>query len=71
VTSAKVRLSDRAQDIKKIKEQVNSLPDVDESKVAKYKSMLAKGEYKIQPDKVAEKMVNEHAYNAFFDTDDK
>src|ERR1700722_15425576 len=64
--SAKVKLSERAQDMKKIRAAVDSTPDVDEAKVAKYKSMLGKGEYKVDPKAVADKMVDEHAYNEFF-----
>lgn len=66
--SAKVKLSERAQDMKKIRAQVEKTPDVDEAKVAKYKSMLAKGEYKVDSKAVADKMVDEHAYNDFFNT---
>ena len=64
--SAKVKLSERAQDMKKIRAAVDSTPDVDEGKVAKYKSMLAKGEYKVDSKAVADKMVDEHMYNDFF-----
>ncbi len=66
VSSAKVNLSDRALDMKKIKDQINSSPDVDEAKVAKYKSMLAKGEYKVDSRAVADKMVDEHLRSEFF-----
>ena len=69
-SSAKVKLSERAQEMKKIKEAVHNTPDVDEAKVAKFKSMLAKGEYKVDAEKVADKMVEEHAYNKFFNGDD-
>jgi negative regulator of flagellin synthesis FlgM len=64
--SSKVKLSERAQDMKKIRGVVDSTPDVDEAKVAKYKSMLAKGEYKVDAKAIADKMVDEHAYNEFF-----
>ena len=66
IGSAKVKLSERAQDMKKIRAAVDSSPDVDEAKVAKYKSMLAKGEYKTDAKAIADKMVDEHAYNDFF-----
>ncbi len=64
--SAKVQLSERVQDMKKIREQINKTPDVDEAKVAKYKALIAKGEYKPDAKKVADKMVDEHAYSALF-----
>lgn len=66
LSSAKVKLSDRAQDMKKIRAAVESTPDTDEAKIAKFKSMIAKGEYKVDPKAVADKMVDEHAYNDFF-----
>src|SRR6266702_510477 len=66
--SAKVKLSERAQDMKKIRAAVDSAPDVDEAKVAKFKNLIAKGEYKVDSKKVADKMVDEHAYNEFFNT---
>ena len=62
-SSSKVKLSERAQDMKKIREVVDKSPDVDEAKVAKFKSMLANGQYKVDASKVADKMVDEHAYN--------
>ncbi|MDZ4678209.1 MAG: flagellar biosynthesis anti-sigma factor FlgM [Oligoflexia bacterium] len=65
LASAKVKLSERAQDMKKVKDVVNSVPDVDEAKVAKFKAMIAKGEYKPDSAKTADKMVDEHAYNDF------
>ena len=66
LASAKVKLSDRAQDMKKIKDQIAATPDVDEAKVNKYKSMLAKGEYKVDAKAVADKMVDETIKNDFF-----
>ena len=65
LNSAKVNLSDRAQDMKKIRAAVDSAPDVDEAKIAKFKSLLAKGDYKVDAKAVADKMVDEHAYNDF------
>src|SRR4051812_33354035 len=67
--SAKVKLSERAQDMKKVRSNVDSTPDVDEAKVAKFKSMIAKGEYKVDAQKVADKMVDEHAYGELFKSD--
>ena len=64
--SAKVKLSERAQDMKKIRERIDSTPDVDDAKVAKYKSMLSNGQYKVDAKAVADKMVDEHVKNDFF-----
>jgi negative regulator of flagellin synthesis FlgM len=66
MSSAKVKLSERAQDMKKIRERIDSTPDVDEAKVAKYKSMLQNGTYKVDAKAVADKMVDEHAKQDFF-----
>jgi flagellar biosynthesis anti-sigma factor FlgM len=64
--SAKVKLSDRAQDMKKIKSAVDAAPEADEAKIAKFKSLIANGQYKVDSKAVADKMVDEHAYNDFF-----
>ena len=58
--AAKVELSPRVQDIKKIKEIANKTPDVDAEKVAKFKQMIAEGKYKIDAKAIADKMVDEH-----------
>lgn len=63
VSSAKVKLSERAQDMKKIRNAVDSIPDFDEAKVNKLKDLIAKGQYKVDAQKVADKMVDEFAYN--------
>ncbi len=64
-SSAKVNLSERAQDMKKVRAAMDSTPDVDEAKVAKFKSLINSGNYKVDSGAVADKMVNEHAYNDF------
>jgi negative regulator of flagellin synthesis FlgM len=64
--SAKVKLSERATDMKKIKGIVDDQPDVDEAKIAKFKSLIASGKYKVDAEKVADKMVDEHAYGDLF-----
>jgi negative regulator of flagellin synthesis FlgM len=66
LSSAKVKLSDRAQDMKKIRSAVDAAPDADEAKIAKFKSLIANGDYKVDAKAVADKMVDEHAYNDFF-----
>lgn len=65
--SAKVQLSGRAQDIKKIRAAVDSAPDVDEAKVAKLKSLIASGQYKTDAKAIADKMVDEYAYGDILD----
>lgn len=58
--AAKVELSQRVQDIKKIKEIASKTPDVDADKVAKFKQMIAEGSYKVDAKAIADKMVDEH-----------
>ncbi len=59
-SSAKVNLSERAQDIKKIREVALASPDVDEEKVARLQKMIDEGSYKINADEIADSMVDEH-----------
>lgn len=62
--AAKVELSGRAQDIKKIKELANNSPDVDMNKVEKFKKLIAEGKYKVDAKAVADRMVDEHLLGA-------
>ncbi|MCC2677597.1 MAG: FlgM, negative regulator of flagellin synthesis [Pseudobdellovibrio sp.] len=62
--AAKVELSGRAQDIKKIKELANNSPDVDMNKVEKFKKLIAEGKYKVDSKAVADRMVEEHLLGA-------
>lgn len=62
--AAKVALSPRAQELKKIKELANSAPDVDMNKVEKFKRLIAEGKYKVDAKAVADKMVDEHVMAA-------
>ena len=57
--ATKVELSQRVQDIKKIKDIAEKTPDVDVEKVAKFKQMIADGSYKVDAKAIAEKMVDE------------
>lgn len=66
LASAKVKLSDRAHDMKKIRSAVDAAPEADEAKIAKFKSLIENGQYKVDSKAVADKMVDEHAYNDFF-----
>ncbi len=58
--SAKVDVSPRAQEAKKIKELAMAAPDVDEAKVAKFRQLIDDGKYKIDAKAIADKMVDEH-----------
>jgi negative regulator of flagellin synthesis FlgM len=68
--SAKVKLSERAQDMKKVRAAVDATPDADEAKIAKFKNLINSGQYKVDAKAVADKMVDEHAYNEFFNGED-
>lgn len=57
--SAKLDLSPRAKEMKKIKELAMSAPDVDEAKVKKFQELIDKGLYKVDSKKVADKMVDD------------
>jgi negative regulator of flagellin synthesis FlgM len=58
--AAKVELSSRAQDVRKIKELATAAPDVDAAKVEKFRKMIADGTYKVDAKAIADKMVDEH-----------
>lgn len=62
--SAKVDLSPRAQEMKKIKQLATSSPDVDEAKVKKFQDLIDKGLYKVDSKKVADKMVDDSLMSA-------
>jgi negative regulator of flagellin synthesis FlgM len=54
-------LSDRAREAKQIKELAMATPDVDEAKVAKFKKLIADGQYKVDSQALAEKMLKEYS----------
>lgn len=58
--SSRVELSPRAQEAKRIKELAMSTPDVDEAKVAKFRKLIDEGNYKVDAEAIADKMVDEH-----------
>jgi len=55
----KVDLSQNAREIKEAREQLDSIPDVREEKVAEIKSQLEKGTYNIDGKKIAFNMIRE------------
>ncbi len=57
--AARVDLSQRAQEMKKIKELAMKEPDVDMDKVAKFQKLIDEGKYKVNTKDVADKMVDE------------
>ena len=58
-SSAKVDLSSRAQEIRKAKELATPKDGIDEAKVARLQAMIDKGEYKVNAEAIADKLVDE------------
>jgi len=58
--SAKVDVSDRAQLMQRAKD-IASRPDtIDEAKVARLQKMIDEGNYKVDADSIADRLVDEH-----------
>ncbi|WP_111496345.1 MULTISPECIES: flagellar biosynthesis anti-sigma factor FlgM [Marinobacter] len=53
-----VSLSSQARDLKKLEEQMNSYPEVDDERVEQIKAALADGSYKVDAEKLAQKMLD-------------
>lgn len=62
--ATKIDLSQRAQDLKQIKELANASPDVDAAKVEKFRRLIDEGKYKTDSKAIADKMVDEHLFSA-------
>ncbi len=58
--SAKINLSNTAKDINNIKKLATPSQDIDLAKVEKIKNLINQGKYKINAEKIADKMVDEH-----------
>jgi len=56
----KVQLSSRSKEFAKAAAVVESSPEIRTEKVDSLKAKVSSGEYKIDPDQVANKMVEEH-----------
>lgn len=56
----KVELSSLAKDVSKSRSEVDRTPDIRTEKVEALKEKVSTGEYKVDPDKVAQKLVDEH-----------
>lgn len=59
--ASKVDVSKRAQDMKKAKEIAMAAPDVDEAKVARLQKLIDEGNYKVDAEAVAERMIADHS----------
>ncbi len=58
---AKAEISDKARDLAKAYAVASATPDVREDRIAELKKRIASGEYKVDSDKVADKMISEHS----------
>jgi len=58
-SAAKVDFSQRAQDMKKIKEAAMAAPEVDTDRVAYFQKLIDEGKYKVDASAVADRMVDE------------
>lgn len=58
--AAKVEVSSRAQEAQKIKELAMATPDVDMQKVEKFRRLIDSGQYKVDAQAIADKMVDDH-----------
>jgi negative regulator of flagellin synthesis FlgM len=54
-------ISSRAKDFAKAHAIASATPDVREDRIAELKRRIASGEYQVDSDKVAEKMIGEHS----------
>jgi negative regulator of flagellin synthesis FlgM len=60
VGATRVEVSPQAQDAKKIKELAMAAPDVDMEKVARFRNLIDSGQYKVDAQAVADRMVDDH-----------
>ena len=61
----KVNLSTRARDIQQIRQILDKTPDVREDKVLELKHQIDSGNYRINEEKITEKMVEESLIDLF------
>jgi negative regulator of flagellin synthesis FlgM len=63
ISKDEVVLSPEAKQIQKAKELIDSLPDIREEKVAEIRARIEAGEYQIDGEKIASKMIEESLLN--------
>lgn len=61
----KVEISAKAKDAVRAQNIARGAPDVDEAKVARLKAAIQNGSYKVDADKVADRLVDEHLATSF------
>jgi negative regulator of flagellin synthesis FlgM len=57
--AAKLDFSSRSQDVRQAKELAMATPDIDQSKVEKFRKLIDEGKYKVDAKAVADRMVEE------------
>jgi negative regulator of flagellin synthesis FlgM len=62
----KVNLSTTAKEVQKIRRAIDELPDVREEKILDLKNRIEQGTYKVDAEKIAEKMVGESLLDNIF-----
>jgi negative regulator of flagellin synthesis FlgM len=66
ITADTVVISETAKRIQEARFQIESIPDTNSEKVAEIKRSIQDGTYKIDPDKIADKMIRESLLNDLF-----
>lgn len=59
VSKNEVVLSQEAQRLTRLQDNINNLPDVDTERVASIKKAIAEGRFEINPERIAENMLNQ------------
>jgi negative regulator of flagellin synthesis FlgM len=60
-STSSAEISSKAKDMAKAHAVASAAPDVREDRIAELKKRIASGEYRVDSDAVAEKMIGEHA----------
>lgn len=66
ITADRVIISDTAKRIQEARAQLETIPDIRSEKVSEIKRSIQDGTYKIEPDKIADKMIRESLLNDLF-----
>lgn len=61
--SEKVAISGRGKEAARAKELASSAPDIDEARIAKLKAAVEGGNYKVNAEALADRLVDEHLFN--------
>lgn len=56
-----VKLTAQAQSLSKLEQKITDAPDTDKNKIASIKAAIENGEYKINPDRLAGKLLSQES----------